>query len=144
MAGVKLEMLNKEHLTVMMKSETEWTLETENHQTVTSSLLATSSGFLMPVTEVLAPMPPPSPPTTASPSGAGGSSSALPMVAGGVGGALLLAALGGFCWWKTRKGHNSQVTCNNSTIMSPTHIYPTKHACIAKGLNISCVGSGWD
>jgi hypothetical protein len=65
-----------------------------------------------------------------SPSSASGSSSVLPMIAGGVCGALLLAALGVFCWWKTRKGHNSQVTCNNYTIMSTTHHYATMKTCM--------------
>jgi hypothetical protein len=44
------------------------------------------------------------------------------MVAGGVGGALLLAALSGFCWWKKRKRHNSQVTGYHPTIMSTKHL----------------------
>jgi len=57
MAGVKLEMLNMEHLTVKMTAEDEWMLTTALNQNVTASILATSSGFLMPVMEVLSPTP---------------------------------------------------------------------------------------
>jgi hypothetical protein len=56
------------------------------------------------------PSPPPPSPPPSSPSRAGGSSSVLPMIAGGICAALLLAALGGFCWWKKRKGHNIKVS----------------------------------
>jgi len=55
-AGANLTMLNTEDLTVM-KSDSKWTLVTSLNQTVTSSLLPTSSGFLMQVTEVLSPKP---------------------------------------------------------------------------------------
>jgi len=64
MKGKKLKMLNEGHLTVKTnetEDETTWTLTTELNQTVTSNLMATSSGFLMPVTEVLSPTPAPAP-----------------------------------------------------------------------------------
>jgi len=77
MAGKKLKMLNKEDLTVMMKSDTEWTLVTALNQTVTSSLIPTSSGFLMPVTEVLSPT---APAPVATPDTSGASSYHVSMV----------------------------------------------------------------
>jgi len=64
MKGKKLKMLNEGHLTVKTnetENETTWTLTTELNQTVTSNLMPTSSGFLMPVTEVLSPTPAPAP-----------------------------------------------------------------------------------